>query len=153
MPEIRNCPRCGRLFAFRGRDICPTCVSEEEEQFERVRRFLRSAPAASLGDIVEATGVSAELILSFLRQGRLLAGDGLKGMLTCQRCGTPIDEGYLCADCSREVAREMGRVAEAGQHEEREETRVPEEEGRRGRGRMYVADLVKRWRQQDDKPL
>lgn len=151
MSEMRNCPRCGRIFVFRGREICPACVNEEEEQFERVRRFLRESPGATVEEVAEATGVPSELILSFLRQGRLIATDGLKGSLTCQRCGAPIDGGYLCAACSRELAREVGRAA--GGQEPEQPDQGSSETAREGlvRGRMHVADLIKRYRRTDDK--
>ncbi|MEW6546889.1 MAG: MerR family transcriptional regulator [Bacillota bacterium] len=151
MQDIRNCPRCGRVFVFGGREICPSCVAEEEEQFERVRRFLRESPGATLEEVAEATGAPVELILSFLRQGRLIATEGLKGVLACQRCGAPIDEGYLCPECSRELAREVGRAAGGGVPEEPAPDNSPARGENLPRGRMHVADLVKRRREQDDK--
>jgi hypothetical protein len=126
-------------------------VREEEEQFERVRRFLRESPGATVEEVEQATGVPSELILSFLRQGRLIATEGLKGSLTCQRCGAPIDGGYLCAACSRELAREVVRATAGEEPEQPDE--VPPETTREGlvRGRMHVADLIKRYRKTDDK--
>lgn len=146
MDDIRNCPRCGGVFVYRGREICPRCVREEEDQFERVRQFLRTSPAATLEEVVEATGVPAELILHFMRLGRLIPGGGLRGLLSCQRCGAPIDEGHLCAGCARELAVEVGRAASgasagAGAGEEGAEPREPAAGGP-ARGRMHVADLV-----------
>lgn len=157
MEDIRNCPRCGSVFVYRGRDICPRCVADEEDQFERVRRFLRTSPSATLEEVVEATGVSAELVLSFMRQGRLVATGGLKGLLSCQRCGAPIDDGQLCAECARELAREVDRAASAVREEGTPSSGSPAPDGRPAppegvvRGRMYVADLVKRRLTRDDK--
>lgn len=150
MQDVRNCPRCGRVFFVRSRDICPSCVAEEEEQFERVRRFLRESPGATLEEVEEATGVPADVILSFLRQGRLIVTDGLRGVLVCQRCGVPIDEGYLCSRCSGELAREVDRAVTSP------EERAPGADSSSPdeftvRGRMYVADLVKRHRHHHDK--
>lgn len=145
MDSVRNCARCGRVFVFRGREICPDCVAEEEEQFERVRLFLRDSPGASLAEVEEATGVPADVILSFLRQGRLLASDGLKGNLRCERCGAPIDEGHLCSRCSEELAREVGRFREP----EAGKSSPAAQDFRKGK--MYVADIVKRGRSSPDK--
>ncbi|MDI6894283.1 MAG: hypothetical protein QME70_06705 [Bacillota bacterium] len=150
MQEMRNCPRCDRVFVFRGREICPSCVAEEEEQFERVRLFLRQSPGATLEEVEEATGAPSELILSFLRQGRLMATDGLKGAVVCQRCGAPVDGGYLCASCSRELAQEVGRASQRPKQEPQDEGAPEAQKPGSSRGRMYVADLVKRHRENDD---
>ena len=150
MGDVRNCPRCGRVFVYRGREICPSCVAEEEEQFERVRRFLRDSPGATLEEVEEATGVPVELVLAFLRQGRLVAAEGLKGVLFCQRCGASIDEGYLCSQCSRALAREVG-LAAAGDDAEAATPDSTPSPGESVRGRMHVADLIKRRREYDDK--
>ncbi|HHY95953.1 MAG TPA: hypothetical protein GX513_13240, partial [Firmicutes bacterium] len=107
MLDVRNCPRCGRVFAFRSKDVCPQCEREEEEMFERVRLFLRRRPGATLEEVEEATEVPSDIVLSFLRQGRLLATGGLTGLLSCERCGAPIEKGFLCEKCSLKLSRQI----------------------------------------------
>lgn len=71
--EPRNCRRCGKLFLSTGPSECPACLEAAEEVFERVRLYLIENPGASLDRVAKATGVPAEAILRYLREGRLQA--------------------------------------------------------------------------------
>ena len=42
MTELRNCARCGKVYAKTVRDICPECYRKEEEDFQKVYRFLQN---------------------------------------------------------------------------------------------------------------
>src|SRR5699024_11870168 len=76
MAELKNCERCGEIFASIGdKDVCPKCGRQEEEDFQKVYRFLtnRKNREATILEIVEATGVEEDLIIKFMKQNRLRA--------------------------------------------------------------------------------
>ena len=42
--EVRNCPGCGKLYAYTGQRLCPNCFKEETKLFEQVDEYLREHP-------------------------------------------------------------------------------------------------------------
>jgi flagellar operon protein (TIGR03826 family) len=106
--ELRNCPQCGRIFAYLGRNVCPRCLDKEEEEFKIVRSYVREHSGATITETAEATGVDEHKILGFLRDGRLISR-GLQASVTleCERCGMSIPEGRYCRSCREELEREL----------------------------------------------
>lgn len=109
MNELGNCARCGVVFAKGIRDICPKCFREEEEAFQKVYRFLtkRKNREATLAEIVTATEVEEELIIKFMKQNRLRTSQFPKLAYPCEKCGTDIVEGRLCANCSTKIKTDL----------------------------------------------
>lgn len=111
MATIRNCRRCGKIFAFMGSDVCPACRREEERQFDDVKDFLGAHPEADLDAVAEATGVPVDAILRFLREGRLVHANA---GLSCERCGRRIASGRYCSRCVDELAKSLGEGGTKG---------------------------------------
>lgn len=124
---LANCSNCGRVFVKTSiRDICEECYKNEEEAFEKVNRFLkkRENRTASMAQIVEATGVPEELILKFIRKGRIRLVQFPNLAYPCEKCGRPITKGRICKKCSKELRQELEQF-------EREEKRKKEIEERK----------------------
>jgi flagellar operon protein (TIGR03826 family) len=136
--DIRNCRRCRRIFQYRGSKYCPSCTIELDEIFIKVRDYIYDHPEANILQVSEALGVSEDIILEFLREGRLeLTTPSLD--FVCERCEKPIVTGKYCSDCINELDREMKKgLGEASQD--------PRNLGRDSR-RMYTADLRKKRKQ------
>lgn len=108
MAELRNCPQCGRIFSYLGRNLCPRCMEKEEDEFKIVRTYIRENPGATITETAEATGVAEQTILRFLREGRLVSrGLQASSTLECERCGRKITEGRYCTSCQQELEREV----------------------------------------------
>jgi len=101
---LANCKECGKLFVKISSDICPECQKKEEEDFNRVREYLKTHPNANLQEIIDATGVSEAKVSKFIRAGRL----SIKP--TCESCGKPIDSGRFCPECRLKLLREVRSV-------------------------------------------
>lgn len=118
MSNLRNCSRCGRVFPYMGRNICPRCLEKEEDEYQVVRRYVRDNPGAGVIEVVEETGVEEDKILQFLRDGRLQA-KGLTASLHCERCGQSINSGRFCESCINEVNAEIqGHLPQKAKSEE-----------------------------------
>ncbi len=105
---LARCKRCGAIFQkVIDRDLCPSCLEKEEEEFRRVKEFFRQHPRARLEEVSEATGVDKKVILEFLREGRLQVTEGTEPLfeLFCERCGKPIASGRLCDECRSKVVQ------------------------------------------------
>ncbi|HHU63487.1 MAG TPA: MerR family transcriptional regulator [Clostridiales bacterium] len=132
--DIRNCKSCGKIFLYQGISICPACSRERDRQYEIVRDYLYENPGANIVEVSEATGVEEDVILMFLKEGRLqLAKPGIG--LNCERCGVPITTGRLCDNCVKEIKTEAKEITKT-------ELNNAKKLGSGGE-RMHVLDRIK----------
>jgi hypothetical protein len=91
------------MFSSRnGQLFCSKCRPNDDDDFRIVREYVYDHPNSTVRDVHEATEVPEELILKFLRQGRLTLKDDGVG-LECERCGTSISSGRFCDNCAYEL--------------------------------------------------
>lgn len=110
MDELTNCPNCGELFVKnKFRDLCPKCWKEEEADFDKVYQFIRKREnrAATLQQVVEGTGVEEELILKFIKTGRLKVTQFPNLGYPCDKCGKIIQKGKTCNSCAEKLREEL----------------------------------------------
>lgn len=107
---ILNCPSCGAIFVpTKFRDVCETCHKEEEIKFDKVYNFIRKSTnrTATIQMIVEATDVEEELVLKFIKTGRIRTSLNPNLGYPCEKCGKPISKGRICDDCSHSIRSEL----------------------------------------------
>ncbi|CAM3556662.1 membrane protein [Aeromicrobium ponti] len=112
MAELSNCPKCNEIFVKNQfRDICQNCWKEEEKAYEAVYQFIRKREnrTAKTLEVVEATGVKEELILKFIKSGRLKLAHFPNLGYPCEKCGTSIREGKICGGCADELRKDLQR--------------------------------------------
>ena len=133
--EVRNCPQCGKIYVYTGQRLCPNCFEEEETLFQQVDKYLREHPGANLEAVAEGTNIAKETILDFIRRGRLVALKA-EGLLRCEICGQPIDQGRICKDCARKLKQGLTKKT----------TVDPVLDGSLGRSedRMHIAELLQK---------
>lgn len=108
MPEIRNCPRCGKIFSYIGRPICNKCIDIEENEFKIVKEYIYDNPGATISEVSQETEVSVEKIMRFLREERLeIKSENSNLILECERCGRAINSGRFCEDCKNDITRDF----------------------------------------------
>jgi DNA-directed RNA polymerase subunit RPC12/RpoP len=110
--NIRKCTICHHLFQYSGygRIVCPTCRAQDEEQFKKVKDYLRNNPGRTLIQTAEDCDVPQERIRAWLREERLeYTGTGETG-LRCEHCGTPILSGTICETCRQQLNRVAGEL-------------------------------------------
>lgn len=134
--NLINCEECGRLFSSSGPKVCPNCKKEEEEKFEIVKDYLWDNPNSTIKKVAEETGVERELIIKFMREGRLDAeGLLIDYKLKCKRCSKEIKTGIFCESCRNKMINNFKTDAK----EEKEE----KEKQKQGKG-MFLKDRFKR---------
>ncbi|KKC30422.1 flagellar protein [Caldanaerobacter subterraneus subsp. pacificus DSM 12653] len=134
--EIRNCKRCGRPYIYTGKDLCPVCYQQDEEDFLKVRDYLDMHPNATMLEVSQNTQVSAKKIMDFLKEGRLiLSPSNVNIGLKCERCGKPILSGRFCDECKLELAKELTKGYESKTTKDEDETKGE---------RLYVYDTKKK---------
>lgn len=113
---LTRCPRCGDVFARDKYEICPTCRARENEHIDILRRYAESQPDASLEDLERASGMPKEIILSYVREGRLLAVDAKVLKIRCEECGVEIPNGRFCSPCRKMLASKLSAEAQTIRH-------------------------------------
>ncbi|MBU8771525.1 TIGR03826 family flagellar region protein [Cytobacillus oceanisediminis] len=110
MAELSNCPKCDAIFVkSQFRDVCQDCWKEEEKAYETVYLFIRKREnrTAKMMEVVEATEVEEELIIKFIKTGRLKLAQFPNLGYPCEKCGTSIREGKLCGSCAGDLRKDL----------------------------------------------
>ena len=107
--NIIQCQFCKKPFQSLGRRICPACLEQIDRDFITVRDYIYEHKITDMDTVAEETGVSKQIILHLLKEGRLeLGGDGGSGgVLQCEACKKPITTGRLCRECMDKVSSTM----------------------------------------------
>ena len=114
--NLKNCPACGKMYVQNSFGICESCKAKEEDGFNAIRDYIENNSNCTLGELSMATGVSIRKIMGYIREGRLLASDGMAGEITCKACGVPVIKGNFCDDCAVKLNKGI-----KGLYEDREE--------------------------------
>lgn len=110
MAEIRNCPRCGKIFTYINRPICHSCLENEENEFKVVKDYIYDNPGATISEVSQETEVSVEKIMRFLREERLeISSENSNLLLECERCGRAISSGRFCDNCKGDINKDFKR--------------------------------------------
>ncbi|WP_055106064.1 TIGR03826 family flagellar region protein [Paenibacillus ihumii] len=120
--NLGNCPRCGKLFANNFRDICPSCIKEIEQEYEKCLKFLREEKMATIQEVSEATGVSIKQITKFIKEGRITVADNPNMMYPCEVCGVLIRQNNMCDSCRTRLTRDFAGAAREGLGNEQDGT-------------------------------
>lgn len=97
--DLRNCPRCGKMFNHMSNPVCAACEREEEEVFKKLKEYIAEYPMCSLRELSAGTEVSVKRIMAYVREGRLEVSKGMHGEFKCDGCGKPIMRGRYCDTC------------------------------------------------------
>jgi len=67
-----------------------------------------------LEDVAESTGVDRQIVLRFIRSGRIIVGRPQSFGVFCERCGKPIATGLVCPECAKELSDQIRGVTGRG---------------------------------------
>ncbi len=102
--KLKNCAKCGRVFQAEeiGQKYCTRCRGDEDDMFLAAREYIYDNPDTNIMEVSEELDIDEDLILKWLRQGRLkLKGEGVG--YPCDRCGKSIQTGRFCDACQAEL--------------------------------------------------
>ena len=107
---LASCQRCKKLYQKVRSNICPSCEATEEDEYEKVRKFLGEFPNRNAEQVSEETGVPLETVMRFINQGRVEAM-GTSSNVKCGKCGAPAISltKKLCEACLQALNAELAR--------------------------------------------
>jgi NMD protein affecting ribosome stability and mRNA decay len=110
-----NCPRCGRIFTKYGNSsVCDDCKKAIEEEFEKVRLYVKENPHSSAQEVSEHCEIPVKRILQFVREGKLEVSHGMAELITCTKCGRPIKTGRMCEKCVKGTTSALSNIIAGG---------------------------------------
>jgi len=111
--NVIRCKRCRRIFSYLGYGpkFCPDCVKKDEEDFQKVKEYLRDNPGMTLTRTSEDCDVKIEVIREWLREERLEYSSAEDIGLTCESCGKPITSGRFCNECKTTRAKAANELS------------------------------------------
>lgn len=119
IPKIRNCTKCGKIFAsVHGERVCKDCIQQEKDFEEQVVKYIRNNPGSSVKEVMEATGASEKMMKRMMQDG-IFSNSAIKheegSTYPCMSCGRPITNGTYCMDCLSRLRDQTRKAAEAMQ--------------------------------------
>lgn len=106
--SLANCSRCGRVYSPipGGRDICPGCIKQEEDNYHKIFQYLSGQPGATAQEIAQATEIDVKEIFRYVRENRLRLVKADTGLF-CESCGIAISQGKMCDKCRQSLSEEI----------------------------------------------
>lgn len=139
---LANCRECGRLYQQLRDKLCPECKKTREEEVDKVKKYLRKNPGASIPEASEETKIEEERILDFIRDGDIELIEAPSELsFMCEVCGKPIPHGRKCSSCQDKFVNQFKKVV---QKYEPTPPQTPRKNDRSVHSRMYTADIIKK---------
>ncbi|MBR4344735.1 MAG: hypothetical protein IKP88_18870 [Lachnospiraceae bacterium] len=75
--ELCTCKHCGKTYeGYKNTSTCDDCKDIDNMIFTQIRVYLRKYPNSNAIQISEALGISTNLIMKYIDEGRLFFGKG-----------------------------------------------------------------------------
>ena len=101
---IPRCKTCGKECHDKYRRLCQICKNKEESLIEKIQKFVKYQPKATIKEIAAFTGVQETIVNRFIRESRISVA------INCSNCGKQIDSSEsqnLCYNCKRQLLKTM----------------------------------------------
>lgn len=109
--KFKNCAKCGTLYTFNGLPICSSCSRRKQDDIKRIREYLAKYPNSNVWDVEKGLGIEVDVILSYLREGKLEVSGAPNFFYACESCGDPTQRGRYCESCKKELATSLTKAA------------------------------------------
>ena len=135
---MKECPACREEVDKD--DLCPDCKKIEEEDYDKVYKYVRQNPGATIDKVAEDTSVVRKKVVKFLKEGRLKGTQIASDELKCISCGASIPGGKVCSKCAVDFDSKL-------KPREQRPEREPEPPGKVSGAMHSFNDILKRRRE------
>jgi flagellar operon protein (TIGR03826 family) len=116
MDNVINCKRCFSLAVQTSKTgLCPKCAKTDAVWLEIVLDYLRKREnrAATIVQVLNATGVNEDWIYDWVRDGKILQRHFPNLGAPCPKCGKNLTDGVtLCTSCKGTFIRDLKEANE-----------------------------------------
>lgn len=107
---LRNCQECNGIYSHPVSRLCAKCSKKRNDEFIKVRDYVRKNPNSVINDVVLATEVSYEHVREFVEEDRLklVPADMTKH---CALCNVEITQGRICNDCAGVLNKKANKAS------------------------------------------
>lgn len=103
--NLKNCRKCGKMFSYAfGPIICPQCMNEQEEIFQKAKKYVQDNPGCDIQELSENVEVDVQQIRQWIREERLQFSDDSPIRIACEGCGSMIRSGRYCDACKKDMS-------------------------------------------------
>ncbi|WP_209973934.1 TIGR03826 family flagellar region protein [Paenibacillus eucommiae] len=134
--NVANCPRCGRIFVKGFNEVCPNCLKEVDQQYERCIKYLRENKGATINELSEATDVTMRQITKFIREGKISIVHAPNMSYPCEVCGASIRDKSICDSCRSKLIKDVNNSNE-------DDVRRQEMSNKQGQASYNIQDRLK----------
>lgn len=134
--NVANCPRCGKIYVKGFAEVCPNCLKDLEQQYEKCVKYLRENKGVNINELSEATGVAVKQITKFIKERRISIVNAPNMAYPCEICGTVLRENVICETCRLKLVKDTRNNAE-------DERRVEERKQQENRMTFNIQDRLK----------
>lgn len=143
--EIKSCLKCERAFSYDGEELCTKCRYESDEDFKKVKDYLYDNPGSDINKVSKATEVELKKILRYLKEGKIEIREGSANtILSCERCGVPVNSGRFCNKCINEMKAEFTNAIGGDKKKEEEEIKFNSSSKKKAEDKMFTAKRYKK---------
>lgn len=105
--KLINCKKCNRLFSSTtGSPFCSRCNTEVDDKFEKVRDYIYDNTSCGLKEVSDACHVEVEVILKWIKEGRIIITQN-SAIKLCAQCGEPTISGKYCQECIAKIQSDL----------------------------------------------
>lgn len=106
--EVASCRGCGKLYnVIGGYRLCPQCLKDLEDKFQKVKAYIRENPGASIDRVSQENEVSVKQLKTWVREERLTFTEESGVGIDCEQCGKMILTGRYCEDCKYKITTNL----------------------------------------------
>lgn len=112
MLMVDHCPKCGKVFQKNLRNMCQECTKAYDNLLNACHTYLRDHRKATTEELSEATGVTDQQLMAFVKDSRLPLYSYPNLTYPCSSCGSRIRQHNMCIPCRGRITEDINRMKE-----------------------------------------
>ena len=108
---LASCARCKKMFNKVKEPVCPSCQTDEDADFDKIRQVLEKNENLSVEQVAKEAEVDLEVVQRMVKEG-LVAQVNLGESAICGKCGAPAISlsKKLCQACLDKLNAEVAKA-------------------------------------------
>lgn len=124
---LAKCARCKKMFNKIKSAVCPSCMPQEETEYDLIRTTIRDNPDMNAEGVAALSGVEEEVVHRMLKEG-LISSTALNKGTKCGMCGGEAISAAkkLCQPCLDKLNNQVNKARASIRLDGKKEAQVGE---------------------------